>query len=329
MAKKLLDTELRKIQHVNIVVKNNVQFRDKSNGLNEIELEYKTLPEINKSEISTDIEFLGKVFSAPLFVSGMTGGAKSVEQINKDIAKACEEIGIGMGVGSQRAMLEDPSLASTYFVRDVAPSIFLAGNIGVTQLKKYSRQQIEEMLDLIKADVLAVHINAAQEAVQPEGTPEFEGCLEQIALLADELSKPVYVKEVGAGISKETAQELAKTKIAAIDVGGAGGTSWTAVEYLRGNERDGPFWDWGIPTAQSIKEVREVWEGPLIATGGIRNGLDVAKAIALGADLAGMAFPVLQAQQKGGFKAVKSFLEKTINELRTAMFLIGEKSLSD
>ena len=171
MAKKLLDTELRKIQHVNIVVKNNVQFRDKSNGLNEIELEYKTLPEINKSEISTDIEFLGKVFSAPLFVSGMTGGAKSVEQINKDIAKACEEIGIGMGVGSQRAMLEDPSLASTYFVRDVAPSIFLAGNIGVTQLKKYSRQQIEEMLDLIKADVLAVHINAAQEAVQPEGTP--------------------------------------------------------------------------------------------------------------------------------------------------------------
>jgi isopentenyl-diphosphate delta-isomerase len=293
-------------------------------------LEYKTLPEINKKEISLKTEFLGKKFSAPVYSEAITGGAEESIKINKDIAAACEELGLGMGLGSMRAMLEKPSLKETYYIRDVAPTIFLAGNIGAAQLLKYSSSEIEKALKEIKADALAVHLNAAQEALQKEGDTDFKGILKAISSISSKLKKPVFVKEVGHGISYSVAKALAKTKIKAIDVAGAGGTSWTGIDSLRGNKELGEtFWDYGISTAESIVQCRKAFKGPIIASGGIRTGLDIAKAIALGADLGGMALPVLKAQQSGGKEGVKKYLEKVIEELKISMFLSGVKNIKE
>ncbi|MBN1941138.1 MAG: type 2 isopentenyl-diphosphate Delta-isomerase [Candidatus Diapherotrites archaeon] len=330
-----MSTQKRKTEHLDIACNQNVQFREKKTGFEkigfkEIELEYKTLPEIDKKEIKLETKFLGKKFSAPLLVGAITGGCTEATQINKDIAGACEELGLGMCLGSMRAMLEKPELKETYFVRDVAPNIFLAGNIGAAQLPQYSIEKIEKALKEIKADALAIHLNAAQEALQKEGDTNFKGALKAIAKVSRELSKPVYVKEVGHGISGRIAKELAKTKIKAIDVAGAGGTSWTGIDSLRGNAELGEtFWDYGIPTVQSIVECRKAFKGAIVASGGVRTGLDVAKAIALGADIAGIALPVLKAQQTGGKEGVKKYLEKVIEELRIAMFLSGAKNLKE
>jgi len=293
-----------------------------------IDLSYRALPELDKKDIRIATEFLGVKFKAPIMIEAITGGVEESKKINKDLAKACEEIGIGMGLGSQRAMIENPSLKKTYFVRDVAPNIFLAGNIGVTELGKYSVGKIEHAIEDIKADALAIHINAAQAVMQPEKETDFRGRLKEIRKITKQFRKPVYVKEVGHGIGFETARELAKTGIKAIDVAGAGGTSWTAIDSLRGNKRLGEtFWDFGIPTAESIMQCRKAFKGKIIASGGIRNGLDCAKAIAIGADLCGLALPTLKAQQKGGYKEVKKLLERIIDELRIAMFLTGAKEL--
>ena len=322
-------TQNRKIEHLQIGIKENVQFKEKTTGLEKLsfkntDLKYKTLPEIDKKNINLKTTFLGKKFKAPLMVEAITGGVKESTKINKDIATACEELGIGMGLGSQRAMIEDHLLKDTYFVRNVAPSIFLAGNIGVTELGKYSRQKIEEAIDAVEADALAIHINAAQAAMQPEKETDFKDRLKEIEKIAKQFKKPVYVKEVGHGIGFETAKAIAKTGVKAIDVGGAGGTSWTAIDSKRGNKSIGKtFWDIGIPTAESIVQCRKAFKGKIIASGGIRTGLDCAKAIALGADLCGLALPVLKAQEKGGSQRVKELLEKMIEELRIAMFLTG------
>ncbi len=329
------ETENRKAEHLKIGIAEDVQFKEKTTGFEKVgfkgvELEYKTLPEMDKKEVKLETSFLGKDFKAPLMVEAITGGVKEAKKINKDIAKACEELGIGMGLGSQRAMIEDPLLKDTYFVRDVAPTIFLAGNIGVTELGKYSVKELEKAIESIKADALAVHVNAAQAAMQPEKETDFKGRLKEIKKLAKEFKKPVYVKEVGHGIGFETAKALAKTGIKAIDVGGAGGTSWTAIDSKRGNKKVGEtFWDIGISTADSIVQCRKAFEGKIIASGGIRTGLDCAKAIALGADLCGMALPVLKAQQKEGSEGVTKLLEKVIEELRIAMFLAGAKNLKE
>ena len=330
-----MQTQNRKLEHLRIACNQNVQFREKTTGFEKIgfkgiDLEYKTLPEINKKEISLETEFLGKKFSAPLMVEAITGGCEEATQINKDIAKACQSLGIGMGLGSMRAMIEKPELKETYFVRDVGPGIFLAGNIGAAQLLQYSAKQIEKALKEIGADALAIHLNAAQEALQKEGDTNFRGVLKAIDSISRKLKKPVYVKEVGHGISEGIAKKFAKTKIKAIDVAGAGGTSWTGIDSLRGNKELGEtFWDYGIATAESIVQCRKNFKGKIIASGGIRSGLDVAKAIALGADLAGIALPVLKAQQEAGSEGVKKYLEKVIEELRIAMFLSGAKNLKE
>ena len=317
----------RKTDHLEIALKKDVNFKCKTNGLENVDLNYACLPEINRDEVNTETVFMGKKLRAPLMVSAITGGTIKAEKINRDIAQACEAAGVAFGLGSQRAMLEKPGLARTYQVRGVAPSILLFGNIGAVQLKEYSVQEIEDMLDTVKADVLAIHCNAAQEAIQPEGTVDFSGCLDFIDKVSRHLSKPVIIKEVGAGVSKEVAEKISRTNVAAIDVAGAGGTSWTGIEYLRHKKRDGAFWDFGIPTAESIQEVRQVFSGPIIASGGIRTGLDCVKAMSLGASLCGMALPVLKAQAKGGSLGVKKFLQQTIEEIRTAMFLIGVKTI--
>ncbi|MFH1234629.1 MAG: alpha-hydroxy-acid oxidizing protein, partial [Candidatus Diapherotrites archaeon] len=215
-------------------------------------------------------------------------------------------------------------------VRDVAPDIFLAGNIGAAQLKEYSVERIEKALSDVGADALAIHLNAAQEAMQPDGTPDFRGAFEKIAEISKRLKKPVYVKEVGHGIGWTVARKLAKTNIKAIDVQGAGGTSWIGIDSLRGNRELGEtFWDFGIPTAVSIFECRQEFRGKIIASGGIRSGLDIIKGIILGADLGGIALPVLKAQAEGGEKGAEKYLERIIQEIRIGMFLLNARTIED
>ncbi len=328
----------RKLEHINISLSKNVQFREKSTGLEEVgfsdvEPEYKSLPEIDLKEVKTETQFLGKKFSAPLMVSGMTGGTERAKKINKDIAKACERTGIGMGLGSMRAMLEERQLRETYFVRDVAPGIFLAGNIGATQLREYSNTELNHALKDVGADALAVHLNSAQEAMQFEGSTDFRDCIKEIKRTVRGIKKPVYVKEVGHGISAGIAKELEKTGIKAVDVAGAGGTSWAGIDSLRGHRGLGKvFWDFGVPTAVSVLAVRKHFKGKIIASGGIRNGLDVVKSMVLGADLGEIALPALKAQAKGGNKqgrGAEKYLEQKKKEIKTAMFLVGAKNLGE
>lgn len=328
-------TKSRKSEHIKICLEKDVQFKEKTTGFERmdftsVDLTYNSLPEINKKDINTETKFLGKKFFAPLMVTAITGGVKEAKTINRDIAKACQALGLGMGLGSQRAMLEDKKVSNTYKVRDIAPDIFIAGNIGVLQIQEYSVSDIAWMLEVVEADALAIHINAAQEALQKDGSTVFEGGLKRIKKLVKNLKKPVYVKEVGHGISAKVAKKLSETGIKAIDIAGAGGTSWIGVDSLRGNEEIGEvFWDFGIPSLESLIQVKESFKGQIVASGGVRNGLEMAKALVLGADMCGIALPVLKAQNAGGTKGVQKYLEKRINELKTAMFLTGAKNIKE
>ena len=321
-------TQNRKADHLRIVANENVAHKTKTTLLEDVELVYQTLPGLNKKDIRLKTQFLGHSFSAPLMVSGLTGGTPEAQRVNQDIARAVQATGLGMGIGSQRAMLENPSLAKTYSVRDVAPNIFVAGNMGVAQLEEYPIQQIEGMLDNIGANALAVHLNAAQESVQPEGDTDLKESVSLLKRVSRQLSKPVYVKEVGHGISFEVARQLDKTGVKALDVQGAGGTSWVGIESHRGNGALGnTFWDIGIPTAASILECKSASAKPILASGGISNGLDAAKGIALGASLAVMARPIFLAQQQDGAMGVQRALEQVMEEFRNAMFLVGAKDV--
>ncbi len=327
-------TEKRKLEHIDICLNKNVSFKKKTTLFEDIDLVYSPLPELRKKDISTETSFLGKKFKIPFMASAITGGAKKAEKLNKDIAKACQNLGIGMQLGSQRAMLEKKELSFTYSVRDVAPDIFLCGNIGVTQLVEYSVQEIRSALEMVDADALCVHINAAQEIIQPEGSHDFRNGIKQINKISGSLTLPVIVKEVGHGIDKETARKLAKTKISAIDVQGAGGTSWIAVDSFRSEDARGggvgqTFREFGIPTAASLFEVKSAFRKPLIASGGIRTGLDAAKSVACGASLCGLALPVLKAQNKAGSKGVEKLFEKLNRELVTAMFMTSSKNIKE
>lgn len=323
-------TEKRKIDHIEICSTESVESKNKTTLFECVDFVHSALPEINKYEINLSTKIFGKKLNTPLIISGMTGGHESAEKINKNLAKAAQELGIGFGVGSQRVMLENPKLAYTYQVRDVAPSILLLGNLGVHQLEEYTVSEIEASMAEIGADMIAIHLNNLQEAVQPEGDTTSKGYLKIISEFSEKSKLPVIIKETGAGISKETAKEILKTKISGIDVGGAGGTSFAGVETLRkGSDELEDFWDWGIPTAASILEVRSVSKKiPLIASCGIRTGLDIAKAIALGADAAGIALPLLKPAQESP-EAVVSKLNEITNGLRTAMFLCRAKNIQE
>lgn len=319
-------TEKRKDSHLRICLGKEVEFLFKRSGFEEIDFIHTALPELNLDEIDISCELFGKSLSAPIIIESITGGSSEGKRINKALAKAAERAGVAMGLGSQRAMMEKPSLSNTYWVRDVAPDILLIGNIGVTQLMEYDAREIADAVDKVKADAIFVHLNALQEALQEEGNRDFEGCLSAIEKLASQLSLPVIAKETGAGISREVALELKKAGVKGIDVSGAGGTSWGAVELVRRSSEERLFWEWGIPTALSIVEVASVCELPLIASGGLRSGVDVAKAIALGADCGGAALPFLKKAEKGE-KAVFQELDRWKEQLRICMFLTGSRNL--
>jgi isopentenyl-diphosphate delta-isomerase len=325
--------EKRKKDHLELCASKDVSFKQKTTLFECVELNYKALPEVNLNKVNLETNFLGKKFSFPFLVSAITGGTQASRKVNEEIAIACQETGIGMGLGSMRAMLKHPSLTETYYIRDKAPDIFLAGNIGAVQLQEYKIEEIESALQAIEANALAVHINAAQESIQPEGDTNFEGCIAKITELADKLSIPVYVKEVGHGISYEVALALKETKIKAIDVQGAGGTSWTRVDALRHQKSFGLiFSEFGIPTAASLIETKQALHGTgkkIIASGGIRTGIDAAKAIVLGADMIGNALPILKTQQKKGAKGIVDYLNLLKKEMDITSFLLGCENIHE
>lgn len=325
--------QTRKLDHLRINLNEDVQFRETTNGLEKYRFVHQALPELALEEIDLSTTLFGKKLRSPLLISSMTGGANEAERINKRLAAGAQATGIAMGLGSQRAGIEDESVARTFKVRDVAPNILLFANLGAIQLNyTYTIDQCRRAVDMIQADALILHLNAIQEAVQAGGNTNWKGLLKQIEKVCRALQVPVIAKEVGFGISEDTARHLASAGVAAIDVAGAGGTSWAAVEAHRAQssflrELARSFWDWGIPTADSLERARRaVPKLTLIASGGIRNGVEVAKCIGLGASLVGLASPMLKLADQG----VEFLIEgiKLINEeLRTAMFGISVKNM--
>lgn len=316
----------RKLEHLKLCMDRDVQYKHKKTGFDDIELIHKALPQIDKEEISLKTEFLGKKLEAPIIITGITGGHPASQAINQALAKAAEELQIGMGMGSQRAAVENPELEPTYTViRDEAPSTLIIGNIGVPQVEH--AEKAAAMMDL---DAMAIHLNPLQEAIQPEGDVDSKNDLDSIKKTTESLDIPVLVKETGTGIKREDAVALERAGVAAIDVAGSGGTSWAAVETYRSKDRflGDLFWDWGIPTAVSTVEVSQSVKIPLISSGGIRTGLEMAKAIALGADTAGIALPLLKEAYQGP-EAVVTLLKKFIEELRVAMYLVGASNLTE
>ncbi len=329
-------TEQRKAEHVNIILNEDV-----SAGYDywaDVHLVHNALPEIDLDDIDLSVKFFGKRLEAPLVISSMTGGFGMGGEINANLAKAAAEVGVAMGVGSQRAAIEKPELEPTYAVVKDHDVPLLFANLGAPQLipqaskRAYGLADAKKAMDMIGADALIVHLNFLQEVVQPEGDRRARGCLAAVKTLAARF--PVMAKETGAGISREVAVALKKTGVKAIDVGGLGGTSFSAVEHYRARkeaaslkERLGAtFWEWGIPTPASL--VLANVGLPLVATGGVRSGLDAAKGIALGATAAGMAKPLLEAA-KASSDAVVAELRAIIEELKAAMFLTGATSVAD
>ncbi|MDJ0556292.1 MAG: type 2 isopentenyl-diphosphate Delta-isomerase, partial [Microcoleaceae cyanobacterium MO_207.B10] len=295
-------TQSRKADHLRICLESDVQFHNTTNGLDRYRFTHCCLPEINRSEVDTTTSFLGKQLGAPLLISSMTGGTEEAKIINSRLAKVAQHYKIAMGVGSERVAVENPKVADTFAVRSLAPDILLFANLGAVQLNyDYGIDQCQQAIDILQADALILHLNPLQECIQTEGDTDFRGLVDKISKLCYSLPVPVIAKEVGNGISGPMAKKLIDAGVAAIDVAGAGGTSWAKIEGERAKDarqrRLGrTFGNWGLPTAECIIATRRIApEIPLIASGGLRNGLDIAKAIALGADLAGLAWPFLQA----------------------------------
>ncbi len=320
--------EGRKLDHIRIVLSEDVAAKGVVTGFAAYRLPHTAIPDLDMDEIDTHTTFLGKSLRAPLLISSMTGGAQAAERINLTLAEAAQQLGLAMGVGSQRAAVADGRLASTYQVRRVAPSIPLLANLGAVQLNYgFGVEHCQRAVDMIEADALILHFNPLQEAVQPEGNVNFKGLLKRIEQVCRELPVPVIAKEVGNGISAADAQRLYAVGVRIIDVAGAGGTSWSEVERFRQPDQQGSqvastFAGWGLPTTEAIRQIRAVLPAvTLIGSGGIRNGVDIAKALALGADLAATARPALiSAVDERGVEAVVEQLQVYIKELRVAMF---------
>jgi isopentenyl-diphosphate delta-isomerase len=323
----------RKRDHLRICLEEDVQFPNLATDLEHYRFTHQALPEIDLADVQLSGQLLGKDLSAPLIISSMTGGTKEAQRINLNLAQAAQEMEVAMGVGSLRAAVEDPTLAQTYRVRRVAPDILLLANLGAVQLNYgYGPEECRRAVEMIEADVLILHLNPLQECLQPDGNTNFSTLLPKIEEVCHYLSVPLIVKEVGSGISQRAAEMLGKAGVAAIDVAGRGGTSWSEVERHRAlNEKmvnvAQSFAGWGIPTAESIQMVREGAPGmTIIASGGIRTGVDMAKAIALGAHAAGIATPFLEPATIGT-QAVADKVEEIIEQLRIAMFCIGATNL--
>lgn len=316
----------RKIQHLKIVLEENVE--PVLSPFKKYRLEYKALPEIDKSEISTEITFLGKKLSFPFLIGSMTGGAEKAKDINKNLAIAAEKAKVAIALGSMRAILKDPSTFSSFDVRKLCPSVPLLANMGLVQLNYgYGAKEINKLIDLIDADGIFLHINHLQEAIQPEGDTNFKDLILKLEKILPEIKKPVFIKEVGSGIDFETAKRLSEIGIQWIDVAGLGGTSWTSVESFRRNDKIGfTFEEMGIETTEALIQSSKIKGLNLISSGGVRSGLDMAKSIALGAKLVSCAKPLLKPALESS-DAVYEEILKFKKEFEIAMFVVGAKDL--
>jgi isopentenyl-diphosphate delta-isomerase len=328
-------TETRKADHIRINLEKDVQFPRLTTGLENYRFLHQALPELDLSEVDSSLELFGKTLSAPIVISSMTGGTDMAYRINQNLAEAAQARGVAMGLGSQRAAIENPDLAYSYQVRNVAPNILLFANVGAVQLNyKYGAAQCQQAVDMIEADALILHFNVLQEAVQPEGDTNFAGLLGKVEQVCRSVSVPVIAKEVGWGFSEQNARDLANAGVAAIDVAGSGGTSWSEVEYHRAPTAfharvAASFADWGIPTADAVLYARKGAPNlKIIASGGLRDGIDIAKSIALGATAGGLAGPFLKAADQSA-ETVDQLIRELTAQIRIAMLCSGARNLTE
>ncbi|GIL13597.1 MAG: isopentenyl-diphosphate delta-isomerase [Chloroflexota bacterium] len=326
-------TESRKADHIRINLEKDVQFPRLTTGLERYRFLHQAVPELNLSDIDTRINIFGKTLSTPIIISSMTGGTDIAHRINQNLAAAAQKHGAAMGLGSQRAAVEDAALAYTYQVRNVAPDILLFANLGAVQLNyRYGPDECQRAVDMIEADALILHFNVLQEAVQPEGDTNFAGLLAKVEQVCKTLPVPVIAKEVGWGFSEQNARDLKNAGVSAIDVAGSGGTSWSEVEYHRAPNAfharvAACFADWGIPTADAVQYARAGAPGlPIFASGGLRDGIDIVKCIALGAVAGGLAGPFLKAADQS-VEAVEQLIQELTAQIRIAMLCCGARNI--
>lgn len=326
-------TESRKVDHIKINLERDVQFPTLTSGLERYRFLHNALPELDLNEIDTRVHLLTKTLDAPILISSMTGGTGLAQRLNRNLAEAAQAQNIAMGVGSQRAAIEDPTLAASYQVRDVAPDILLLANVGAVQLNYgYGVDACRKAVDMIEADALILHFNVLQEAVQPEGDTNFSGLLKKVEAVCKQIGVPVIAKEVGWGFSEQNARQLADAGCAAIDVAGSGGTSWSEVEYHRAPTAfharvARSFADWGIPTADAIQyAAKGAPDLDIIASGGLKDGIDIAKSIALGAKTGGLAGVFLKAANESA-EAVDQAIREIKAQIRIAMLCSGASDI--
>jgi isopentenyl-diphosphate delta-isomerase len=326
------DISQRKRDHLALCAGPNVAFRQKTTLLEQVEFVHAALPELHADEIDSTVTLLGKTLKAPVVIAAMTGGTDIAAAINQDLAAVAEELGIGFGLGSQRAMFERPDTTWTFAVRDVAPSALVLGNLGMVQARQMTAEQIGELCGRAGVDALCVHLNPAMEIVQPGGDRDFRSGLDTLTRLVSELGIPVVAKETGCGLSRAMGRLIAGTGVRTVDTSGAGGTSWVAVEAHRAVDEDTralaeELWDWGIPTAASVLQLRNLGLD-VIATGGLQSGSDVARAVALGACAGGLAAAVLKAHKAGGRDGARTFLQRVVASVRAIMLLTGSRTVA-
>jgi isopentenyl-diphosphate delta-isomerase len=325
--------EKRKADHLEVAASGRAEFV-KSTLLEHVHLVHQALPELALDEIDLSTTLVGKSLAAPLVITGMTGGTAEATAVNRDLARAAEAAGIALGLGSQRAMDEHPELAASYQVRDVAPGVVLLGNVGAVQALAMGPARVIELARRIGADAIAVHLNPGQELIQDRGDRDFRGVRDAIARLVEASPLPIVVKETGCGLSVEAARALVAAGVHTVDVSGAGGTSWVAVEAVRAAHGSdaaalgSELWNWGIPTAVAVVACARA-KLDVIASGGLRTGYDVARALALGARAGGMAAPMLRAQRTGGHAAVSALISQVIASIRAVCLLTGCRSVRD
>lgn len=323
----------RKADHLEVAASGRADFA-RSTLLEHVHLAHQALPELALDDIDLSTELLGKQLTAPLVITGMTGGTAEAAAVNRDLARAAQAAGVALGLGSQRAMAEHPELAASYQVRDVAPDVVLIGNVGAVQAKAMGADKVVELAKAIGADAIAVHLNVGQELIQDHGDRDFRGLVDTIARLVEASALPVVVKETGCGLSPQAARALVGAGVQTVDVAGAGGTSWVAVEAVRAADGSdaavlgGELWDWGLPTA--VSTVACVRAGlATIASGGMRSGYDVARALALGARAGGMAAPMLRAQRAGGVEGIATMIDRVVRAIRSVCLLTGSRTPAD
>ncbi len=323
------DISRRKADHLDLAAHGDVAFHETTTLLECVRLVHHALPDLAFTELDTSANVLGKTLRAPLLIAAMTGGTDRAKQINKELASIAEERGYAFGLGSQRAMQKSRAALASYAVRDVAPTALILGNVGVVQARRASTAELEDLVGSVGADALCVHLNPAMELIQSEGDRDFTGGTETLARLVSELSVPVIAKETGCGLSPSVLKQLKSIGVAHVDVSGAGGTSWVGVETRRAEgarkQLGEVFWEWGVPTAASVAYAARCGFSTVFATGGIRNGLDVAKSLALGAHAAGIARHALVALEGGGRAGALEYLAGVELQLKTAMLLTSQR----